>query len=66
MDDSPIIIETQTDVSASVIWLHGLGADGHDFEAIVPELELPASLAIRFIFPNAPMRQWRHGDAGLV
>ena len=36
----------------SVIWLHGLGADGHDFEPIVPELEL--SLAIRFIFPHAP------------
>ncbi len=42
--------------AASVIWLHGLGADGHDFEAIVPELELPSSLAIRFIFPHAPMR----------
>lgn len=36
----------------SIIWLHGLGADGHDFEAIVPELEL--DLAIRFIFPHAP------------
>ena len=36
----------------AVIWLHGLGADGHDFEPIVPELEL--SLAIRFIFPHAP------------
>lgn len=56
MDDSPIIIETRPDVSASIIWLHGLGADGHDFEAIVPELKLAASLAIRFIFPNAPMR----------
>ena len=56
MDDLPIIIETQPDVSASVIWLHGLGADGHDFEAIVPELKLPASLAIRFVFPDAPMR----------
>lgn len=41
---------------ASVIWLHGLGADGHDFEAIVPELKLPDSLAIRFIFPHAPYR----------
>jgi len=39
--------------TASVIWLHGLGADGRDFEAIVPELSLDSSLAIRFIFPNA-------------
>ena len=56
MDDLPIIIEMQPDVSASIIWLHGLGADGHDFETIVPELELPTSLAVRFIFPHAPMR----------
>jgi phospholipase/carboxylesterase len=42
--------------SAVVIWLHGLGADGHDFEAIVPELRLPDSLAVRYIFPHAPMR----------
>jgi phospholipase/carboxylesterase len=39
-----------------VIWLHGLGADGHDFEPIVPELDLPAAPAIRFVFPHAPMR----------
>jgi len=42
--------------SAAVIWLHGLGADGHDFEPIVPELGLPASKAVRFVFPNAPQR----------
>ena len=41
---------------ASVIWLHGLGADGHDFESIVPELNLPEFLPIRFLFPHAPMR----------
>jgi phospholipase/carboxylesterase len=41
---------------ASVIWLHGLGADAHDFEGIVPELKLSPSLAVRFVFPNAPMR----------
>ncbi len=41
---------------AAVIWLHGLGADGHDFEAIVPELRLPPALAVRFVFPNAPMQ----------
>ncbi len=39
-----------------MIWLHGLGADGHDFEPIVPELGLPAFLPVRFIFPNAPQR----------
>lgn len=40
----------------SVIWLHGLGADGHDFEAIVPELDLPEKHGIAFIFPNAPIQ----------
>ena len=39
---------------AVVIWLHGLGADGHDFEPIVPQLNLPADLPIRFVFPHAP------------
>lgn len=39
---------------AVVIWLHGLGADGHDFEAIVPELKLPSALPVRFVFPHAP------------
>jgi phospholipase/carboxylesterase len=39
-----------------VIWLHGLGADGHDFVPIVPELALPAQLAVRFMFPHAPVR----------
>ena len=39
---------------AVVIWLHGLGADGHDFEPIVPQLHLPADLPIRFVFPHAP------------
>lgn len=47
-------IETAVDVTASVIWLHGLGADGHDFAPLVPELQLPDDLAIRFIFPHAP------------
>ncbi|QIT53775.1 carboxylesterase [Aquisalimonas sp. 2447] len=41
---------------ASVIWLHGLGADGHDFEPIVPELRLPENLPVRFVFPHAPVR----------
>jgi phospholipase/carboxylesterase len=39
---------------AVVIWLHGLGADGHDFEPIVPQLHLPADLPVRFVFPHAP------------
>jgi len=41
---------------ASVIWLHGLGADGHDFEPIVPYLGLDRRLAVRFVFPHAPKR----------
>jgi phospholipase/carboxylesterase len=40
----------------SVIWLHGLGADGHDFEDIAQELRLNAAPHIRFIFPNAPIQ----------
>jgi len=51
-----IEIETAPAPSASVIWLHGLGADGHDFVPIVPELGLPAAPAVRFVFPHAPMR----------
>ena len=43
-------------VSASVIWLHGLGADGHDFVPLVPELRLPTALHVRFVFPHAPVR----------
>jgi len=49
-----LIVETADHPTASVIWLHGLGADGHDFEPIVPQLGLPADLAVRFIFPHAP------------
>lgn len=51
-----IEVETGPRPDAAVLWLHGLGADGHDFEPIVPELRLPASLRIRFVFPNAPSR----------
>ena len=49
-----IQIETGPDPEAAVIWLHGLGADGHDFEPIVPELELASP--VRFVFPHAPIR----------
>ena len=48
-------LETAPQPTASIIWLHGLGANGHDFEPIVPELHLPADLPVRFIFPHAPM-----------
>jgi len=50
----PLEIQTSATPSCSIIWLHGLGANGHDFEAIVPELTLPESLGVRFIFPHAP------------
>jgi phospholipase/carboxylesterase len=49
-------VETGPSPRASVIWLHGLGADGHDFEPLVPALALPAALPVRFVFPHAPMR----------
>ena len=51
-------IEVETGVAprAAVIWMHGLGADGHDFEAIVPELDLDGAPPIRFVFPHAPVR----------
>jgi phospholipase/carboxylesterase len=52
----PLEIETGRNPVASVIWLHGLGADGHDFEPIVPELRIPGALPIRFLFPHAPHR----------
>lgn len=51
-----ITLEPQGQADAAVIWLHGLGADGHDFEPIVPELKLPEHHAVRFIFPHAPYR----------
>ena len=49
-----IDIEPQSAATATVIWLHGLGADGNDFVPIVPELRLPSSMAVRFLFLNAP------------
>lgn len=49
-----IQIETLANPAAAVIWLHGLGADGHDFASLVPELDLSHCPAIRFIFPHAP------------
>ncbi len=55
-DPQSVEVETGAEPSASVIWLHGLGADGHDFEPIVPELRLPETLPVRFVFPHAPVR----------
>ena len=56
MADEPLVIETGVHApDACVIWLHGLGADGHDFEPIIPELRLDPGLNIRFVFPHAPM-----------
>jgi len=47
-------VVTAAEPDAAVIWLHGLGADGHDFEPIVPQLGLKTGARIRFIFPHAP------------
>jgi phospholipase/carboxylesterase len=51
-----IEVETAAKPNAAVIWLHGLGADGHDFEPIVPEIVRARERAWRFVFPNAPVR----------
>lgn len=51
-----IEVEPKVPATRAVIWLHGLGADGHDFESIVPLLGLDRDPATRFVFPNAPVR----------
>lgn len=56
MSNDSVEVETGRNPKAAVIWLHGLGADGHDFEPIVPELVRPGERAVRFVFPNAPVR----------
>jgi phospholipase/carboxylesterase len=53
---STIEIQPQADHQYSIIWLHGLGADGHDFEDIAKQLHLTVAQHIRFIFPNAPIQ----------
>jgi phospholipase/carboxylesterase len=53
---SSIEIQPEAEHKYSVIWLHGLGADGHDFEGLVPDLHLTARAHIHFIFPNAPIQ----------
>lgn len=54
--DSEITLTPQAPAVATVILLHGLGADGHDFVPIVGELGLPDTLPVRFVFPHAPLR----------
>jgi phospholipase/carboxylesterase len=51
-----IEVETAPTPNAAVIWLHGLGADGHDFESVVPEIVRRGERAWRFVFPHAPVR----------
>jgi phospholipase/carboxylesterase len=51
-----IDVETGSKPDAAIIWLHGLGADGHDFEPVVPELVRRAEKSWRFVFPHAPVR----------
>jgi phospholipase/carboxylesterase len=51
-----IKIQPASPPKASIIWLHGLGADGHDFAGIAPQLNLPEQPPVRFIFPHAPVQ----------
>lgn len=51
-----MVVPCAGQATASVIWLHGLGADGNDFVPVVPQLRLPPSMAVRFVFPHAPVR----------
>ena len=51
-----IQIDTQANPDCAIIWLHGLGASGHDFVPIVEELKLPDTIQVRFIFPHAPIQ----------
>ena len=55
MNDA-VVIEAKENHRASVIWLHGLGADGNDFAPVVPELGIADELGVRYIFPHAPRR----------
>lgn len=51
-----VIVDPSDCPKSSVIWCHGLGADGHDFESLVPYLEVPPELNTRFVFPHAPIQ----------
>jgi len=54
--DDAVTLEPRAPARAAVVWLHGLGADGHDFVPVVGELGLPDDLPVRFVFPHAPVR----------
>ena len=54
--DTPVVIEPSTPATAAVVWLHGLGADGHDFEPVAAELGRGGLDGIRYVFPHAPVR----------
>lgn len=56
MPDAPIVVEPSQSADASIIWLHGLGADGHDFEPVVAQLPERVTARTRFVFPHAPMQ----------
>ena len=58
------VVEINPEVSprASVIWMHGLGADGYDFVDIVAQLNLPKELGVRFVFPHAPVRAVKYAN----
>jgi phospholipase/carboxylesterase len=56
MSQDFIEVATGPNPVATIIWMHGLGADGHDFEPIVPELARPGDRPLRFVFPHAPVR----------
>jgi len=51
-----VTVETGPNPTATILWMHGLGADGHDFEPLVPELLEAGMPALRFVFPHAPVR----------
>jgi phospholipase/carboxylesterase len=55
-EDAVILSPAAGPATAAVIWMHGLGADGHDFVPLIPELRLPPTAAIRFVFPHAAVR----------
>jgi phospholipase/carboxylesterase len=55
-NDEAVLLSPEVTPTASVIWMHGLGADGRDFVPIVPQLGLPPAAGIRFVFPHAPRR----------
>ena len=54
--DAPVVVEPAEPATAAVVWLHGLGADGHDFEPVAAELEKGGLGGVRYVFPHAPVR----------